>query len=69
VLDMTDSGKTLSILGDAGDSVSLQNGVGLDVWSKGGSVTESGHTFDVYTNTFDIDVQVKIEQAINDSIV
>jgi large repetitive protein len=69
VLNMTDSGKTLSILGDDGDSVSLQNGNGLDVWSKGGSVTESGHTFDVYTNTLDPAVQVKIEQAINDSIV
>ncbi len=67
VLDMTDSGKTLSILGDGGDSVSLKDGAG--VWSKGAAVSEGGHTFDVYSNSLDPAVTLKIEQAINASIV
>lgn len=37
----------LTILGDAADSVSLNDVAG---WSSGGQVTENGHTFNVYTH-------------------
>ncbi len=67
VLDMTDSGKLLTILGDSGDSVSLKSTVG-GTWSSGGSQTVGGHDFDIYLNTQDPAVRVLIEQQINKSI-
>ena len=67
VLDMTGSGKSLTILGDNGDSVSLKSTVG-GTWSTGGSQTVGGHDFDVYLNTQDPAVRVLIEQQINKSI-
>jgi hypothetical protein len=67
VLDMTDSGKSLTILGDSGDSVSLKSTVG-GTWSSGGSQTVGGHDFDVYLNTQDPAVRVLIEQQIIKSI-
>lgn len=67
VLDMTDSGKSLTILGDSGDSVSLKNTVG-GTWSVGGSETVAGYHFDVYLNTQDPAIKVLIEQQINKSI-
>ena len=67
VLDMTGSGKSLTILGDSGDSVSLKGTVG-GTWSAGGSQTVDGHNFDVYLNTQDPAVRVLIEQQIVKSI-
>ena len=67
VLDMTGSGKSLTVLGDNGDSVSLKNTVG-GTWSAGASQTVDGHHFDVYLNTQDPAVRVLIEQQINKSI-
>jgi hypothetical protein len=67
VLDMTGSGKSLTILGDSGDSVSLKSTVG-GTWSAGGSQTVDGHNFDVYLNTQDLAVRVLIEQQIIKSI-
>ena len=64
VVDMTGSGKSLTILGDSGDSVSLKGTVG-GTWSTGGSQTVDGHNFDVYLNTQDSTVRVLIEQQIN----
>ncbi len=70
VLNLTDGNHILSILGDAGDSVSLKNGVvAEDAWSKTSSVNDGGHNFDVYTNALDPSVTVRIEQAINANIV
>jgi hypothetical protein len=64
---MTGSGKSLTILGDSGDSVSLKGTVG-GTWSAGGSQTVDGHNFDVYLNTQDPAVRVLIEQQIVKSI-
>ncbi len=64
---MTASGKSLTILGDSGDSVSLKSTVGA-TWSAGGSQTVDGHSFDIYLNTQDSSVRVLIEQQINKSI-
>jgi VCBS repeat-containing protein len=64
VLDMTGSGKTLTILGDGGDSVSLKDGSGTDQWVKSGAESSGGHDFDVYTNANDAAVKVLIEQLI-----
>ena len=68
VLDMTDSGKTLTILGDAGDSVALKNGSGLDQWSQTGTQNVDGHVFAVYSNDVDAAVKVLIEQGIQRNI-
>lgn len=67
VLDITDANHTLEILGESGDAVTLANGAGT--WSNTGTITESGHTFDVYTHSLDSSVQVKIETAISDSVI
>jgi VCBS repeat-containing protein len=68
VIQMTES-KQLYILGDKGDNVDF-DGTG---WAKGTTpVTEtvngSSHTFDVYINSTDSTVMVKVEQAITDTI-
>ncbi len=70
VIDMTDSNNDLYILGDSSDTVDFLNNNG---WSKGTTaVTETvngaSHTFDVYTNSTDSTVVVKVEQAITDTI-
>ena len=67
VLDMTDSGKSLTILGDAGDSVSLKNGAGAD-WTLSGTTTDSGHSYNIYVNALDPDVSVKIDQLVHQNI-
>ncbi|WP_263834095.1 Ig-like domain-containing protein, partial [Sulfurospirillum oryzae] len=69
VLDITDSGK-LTILGDASDNVDFANN---EEWTKSATpVTEAingaSHTFDVYTNSHDSTVIVKVEQNIHDTI-
>ncbi|MDD5158606.1 MAG: hypothetical protein PHI47_01045, partial [Sulfuricurvum sp.] len=71
VIDMTDSSHTLTILGDsANDKVQLTQ---ADGWSNSGTVTESGHTFDVYTsngvNATDPTVTVKVETVITDTVI
>jgi hypothetical protein len=69
VLELTDEDNTLTILGDsANDTVSMLN-EGDNVWSKSGQVVENGHTFDIYTNSGDSTVVLKIEEVITDSIV
>ncbi|MFA9373394.1 MAG: cadherin-like domain-containing protein, partial [Poseidonibacter sp.] len=68
VIDMTDGDNVLKITGDSDDSVSFKNGTGDDTWSTTSTVTEDGKTFDVYTNTDDNSVQVKVEQVVSDGI-
>ncbi len=68
VLDVTDAGNTLKLLGGAGDSVELVNGAGGS-WSSSGTVTEGGHTFDVYVHSADPSVTLKIETGITETIV
>jgi hypothetical protein len=71
VINMTDSNHTLTILGDsANDKVQLTQ---ADGWSNNGTVTESGHTFDVYTSNgasaTDPTVTVKVETVITDTVI
>jgi hypothetical protein len=66
VIDMTDSGNELTIQGDANDSVSFTSN---DGWTKSSSVSEGGHDYDIYTNTDDATVTVKVEQEIIDTII
>jgi hypothetical protein len=66
VLDMTDSNKTLTIRGDSGDSVDFLDTTGA-TWSKtAGTGVNAG--FDLYTNSKDNSVLVKVETVINDTI-
>ena len=69
VLDITDANHTLTILGDAGDSVNL---VDDGQWSHSGQVTENiggvDITFDVYTHGIFTDVTVKIQEEISDAL-
>ncbi|MDO9303920.1 MAG: vWA domain-containing protein [Sulfuricurvum sp.] len=73
VIDMTDSKNDLYILGNSGDSVSLQNTTGA-TWTKDTTaVTEvingSSHVLDVYHNSADSTVLVKVEQSITDQVL
>ena len=70
VLDITDNSGKLTILGDVSDNVDFSNDGG---WSKAATpVTEAvngvNHTFEVYTNSHDSTVLVKVEQNIHDTI-
>jgi VCBS repeat-containing protein len=62
VIDMTDSDNDLIIQGDTNDSTSFTDNNG---WVKGGGISEGGHDFDLYTNTNDATVSVKVEQDID----
>ncbi len=66
VLDMSGSGKDIKISGIAEDKVSFTSEAGK-TWSKvAGSGADAG--FDVYSNSGNADVKVKVEQAITDGI-
>lgn len=64
VLDMTDGNvdHTLTILGDGNDEVNLEANNG---WQQDSQSTEGGHTYNVYTNTEDDTITLKIEAEIN----
>jgi len=66
VIDMTDGDNDLIIQGDTDDSLSFAES---DGWVKGGSVNDGGHYFDIYTNSNDSSVSVKVEQEIVDIIL
>jgi hypothetical protein len=66
VIDMTDGDNELIIQGDTNDSLSFAES---DGWVKGGSVNNGGHDFDIYTNSNDSSVSVKVEQEIVDIIL
>ncbi|MCP4127163.1 MAG: hypothetical protein GY753_08890, partial [Gammaproteobacteria bacterium] len=63
---LTDTNNDLKIDGDAGDAVNFKAG---DGWVKGGTVNEGGNTYDVYTNSNDAGVEVKVQDAIVDIII
>ena len=65
IVGSTDGNNHLTIFGDSNDSVDF---VANENWTKGAQVTEGGKTFDVYTTASDPSVEVKVEDAINDSI-
>ena len=67
VLDMSGSSKEIKITGIAEDEVSFKNEVGK-TWSTSSTILEGGKTFDIYKNTGDSSVKVKVEQAITDGI-
>ncbi|MEA1956620.1 MAG: hypothetical protein U9N02_09025 [Campylobacterota bacterium] len=70
IIALTDGDNDLIFLGnDFNDVVSLKDETDK-TWTKDtNQVTENGHTFDVYTNSSDVTVSVKIEDQINDSII
>ena len=72
VLDMTQSNHTLEISGTSTDTVHLQNGTTTDpsaTWTQSSQVTESGHTYDVYTNSANSTVTLKVEDQINHNVM
>lgn len=70
VLDMTNNKGELIIKGcgavDNQDKVTFANNNG---WSKGSTETIDGKTFDIYSNSQDSSVKVKVETNINDQII
>ncbi|MGJ0364291.1 VWA domain-containing protein, partial [Aliarcobacter cryaerophilus] len=73
VLKMTDSNKELIILRDSKDSVLFKDTVGengqAQTWLKAeNSIVEDGKTFEVYKNSGDESLKVKVEQPISDGI-
>ena len=67
-----DDGK-IKITGDQFDSVAFKNTIGengqAQTWSKAeNSIVEDGKTFEVYTNSGDESLKVKVEQPISDGI-
>ena len=69
ILDMVDETKDLKIFGDDADEVDFKDEDGKE-WSKSDdTVEEDGHTFDVYTNSGDADLVIKVEVGINDNII
>ena len=76
VLDLVDgTNKELKIFGDSDDSISFRNITSgsyssRNTWSKdSNTIEEDGKTFEVYRNSLDSDVIVKVEQVISDSII
>ncbi|MCT7514945.1 autotransporter outer membrane beta-barrel domain-containing protein, partial [Aliarcobacter cryaerophilus] len=68
VLKLSGDDNKIKISGDMFDSVALKNENGND-WTKSQStITEDNKIFDVYTNSGDSTVQVKVEQPISDGI-
>ncbi|WP_221797202.1 beta strand repeat-containing protein [Oceanobacter mangrovi] len=65
VIDMTDAANDLIIFGDSGDTVSLAGGG----WSLSGSSSADGHDFDVYVNSGDASVSLKIEDTVGVSLL
>jgi len=65
IIDMTDSRNDLTIFGSANDNVSFKS---ADGWVKGGTTTDNGNTFDIYTNSNDSSIRVLVEDNINDVI-
>lgn len=65
VLNMTDEGHELIIKGDAQDKVAFKNDNG---WSKSSTDNIDGATFDIYTNSNDSSVKVKVESTIDQHI-
>ncbi|MCT7523244.1 calcium-binding protein, partial [Aliarcobacter cryaerophilus] len=71
VLKMTDSSKELIILRDSKDSVLFKDTIGengqAQTWLKAeNSIVEDGKTFEVYTNSGDESLKVKVEQPISE---
>ncbi|MGJ0299219.1 VWA domain-containing protein, partial [Aliarcobacter cryaerophilus] len=68
VLKMTDNKKELIIFGDKEDSVTFKKNDGWELKTENMGKVEGDKTFDVYTNSGDPTVQVKVEQPISDGI-
>ena len=69
IVDLTDNRNDLTIFGDSNDKVELLD-TGDDSWSKSSStITENGHIFDIFTNSGDSSVEVRVETAINDNMI
>lgn len=66
LIGLTDGKNDLIIYGDSSDNVNFKNS---DGWTKGSQVSENGKTFDVYSNSGDSSVSVKVETSINDQIL
>jgi hypothetical protein len=67
VIDITGGGNTLTIIGDATDIVTVEN-TGGATWSKIAGVGDD-FGFDIYTNTGDPTVVLKVQTAVDDSII
>jgi hypothetical protein len=64
VVNMTDSNNDLMIITDSGDDISLTGGN----WTQGANITYGDKTFEVYTNSGDPTVSLKISEEATVSV-
>jgi hypothetical protein len=71
VIDMTDTNKTLTIMGDAADKVTVDSTLTKTANTSTEVIDGTSHTFDIYTgaNATDPTVLVKVEQTIDQHLV
>ncbi len=69
IVSLTDSRNNFIIFGDEGDKVELLNDSDGEWSSTKGTEIENGHTFDIYTNSGDASVELRVETSINDNII
>ncbi|RBQ28730.1 Calx-beta domain-containing protein [Aliarcobacter vitoriensis] len=68
ILKMTNDKGELTIKGDGSDIVSFKDEANK-TWSKNGTETIDSKTFDIYSNSGNSDVKVKVEQSIQEQII
>ena len=65
---MSGDDNKIKITGDEFDSVTFKKNDGWELKTENKGKVEGDKTFDVYTNSGDSTVQVKVEQPISDGI-
>lgn len=69
VIDMTDTNKTLTIMGDSSSTVTIDSTLTKTENTSTEVINDVFHTFDIYQGTTDPTVTLKIEQAITDQVL
>ena len=67
-LKLSGDDKQIKITGDQFDSVTFKNTIGEDGKENAWSKTASDEGFDIYVNSGDESLKVKVEQPISDGI-
>ena len=68
LVNLTDSGNDLKVIGGTDDSLNLTNETN-STWTQGSDITESGITYHQYSNSSDDTVTLKVDENINTNII